>query len=1570
MSFFLRFLSGVLAELKATIGVWTLLRKRFWSAYALLVLATLSVPFLPGPAAPIGAGLMVLGLGLGAIFSGSAAKRVRRWGWVHYPDGPEVVPYLSQALAILLSPPFFLAMAALFQSLGQYLPELFALVDRHKPGVYTLAPVTWTNALGLAVDNVLYTQIFFDFFECFHIRFGPRPVGALAPTLVFLVRTLLDIAFIKLTVQLIRAAYFRALDFGRGGDLVAQTQAACTNEDVSAVRLHSRDVGQSVRAAADDLRLHAEGNGPQGEQARLGLRAMKDFAIAHFESRALTQLGDERLRTEALVDQLTTDDGPGPEPKPTPWYGRLLLLVIYVALAGLTYLAWRLTAVASWPLTAGLVVLQGWFLVRPRWWLDRLDAWGVLPSPSPARLPFRVLLWLAALTPLFLVNAAEVVYLVGRQVPEVFHAATADDVTPAAAGEFVLENLLRAQIFADTVEIYNVRVVDLHQEGLLGGTLTFLLRLVFNIGLLAVLVPFLLERFNRWFRGVQTRPDAELLLRREARACGPHSALLVAYYFGQVRDWFVEAMNANQDRPALLAALAASGFVRDFQARYPDGPRPTDDPVTDIARRLERGQTLFLEGRLPEGEQEVRRAMEALDQLAAQDRTDLDEVTAFARFVQGQLAMLRAQTAEAETHLREAHALIRKLGGDEMGSAHSARLAEILDSLAVVVGQSVVRAPDALRYAERSTELFRHFVAQGQFEYREALASSLGTRGQMLNVLQRWPESVESLRNAILILEEIQAENAAASEDEGIFGPSGPRRGEVRDGLSQRLLELASVYRELRQFEDSAGEARKAIALLEDLLRAGTTQARDPLARAMNLLGLSLMDGGKSDEAQPAFDRARQLCETLILEGHGHQRRMLAPILNNLGLIQLNQGQVTEAEARFRRAIDIVESLAQDGQLQQQELLVTVYNNLAQALMHQKKMHEAEVEVGKAIEVGRSLVLAGQTTLRDELALVLSNLGDLKTHRYEWEQAVEAFRESASWYAQVVDGGAEQYRPLRARALDRLSTSLRLFGEIDEAEVQGQAAVEQFRVLVNAGQARYRPELAGAIRTLGLAYHANRNFDEALGCYQEANLLVGSDSADDRLARSILLVDIAGIYEAQGQPQDALQSLDRAILLQVQLVDAGRKDMQAALARLLDHRGDLLAREGDLASALTAYREAVRRLKPLVDEGQRNLREDLATFHADVARSLAALGERGWDDSFPAALALLGELVREGDPGAAESYYPVTEALVEQLTRAGRFDEAELILRQTAGIYAAASVDPTNHRARLGEARTRFALAQHLAETGKQPEFRAEADTTLTLLEALLRLPEPPDRAPRQYRDHFGSLIRLLVHKGWLDDAATTGQRVLAFLEGSTATAALVEALEACAGVAVARGDREAALTLLRRAEEHLPRDPFDLYSLNSPAVGIFQLLAEMGRRDEAAALANEAIVALTARTAESQPEGGTLAGWLRLLGDLQTARGDTATAQTTLRQAMDLLVERKADPADVAPVYASLFAAAPAASLPEALRYVQSLDDPKALSPADVIAVRTLVEVIHQARPDDPLWAALRERWANLRPE
>jgi hypothetical protein len=140
---------------------------------------------------------VLIGFGLAGLFSGALAKRVRRRKWVEFPDGPEVAPYLPQLITILAGAPYILAMIVLFlQAAAAF------------PGVLPTAGLL--DALLLSLDNFIRTQVFFGAAECFHLRLGGQVEGRAGASLVFLSRFLMDLVFIKLAVQILNAAYFRA----------------------------------------------------------------------------------------------------------------------------------------------------------------------------------------------------------------------------------------------------------------------------------------------------------------------------------------------------------------------------------------------------------------------------------------------------------------------------------------------------------------------------------------------------------------------------------------------------------------------------------------------------------------------------------------------------------------------------------------------------------------------------------------------------------------------------------------------------------------------------------------------------------------------------------------------------------------------------------------------------------------------------------------------------------------------------------------------------------------------------------------------------------------------------------------------------------------------------------------------------------------------------------------------------------------------------------------------------------------------------------------------------------------
>ena len=202
-----RLLPALGAEFRAIFGVLPLLHRPVWIIWGLCFLAAF-VGLLSGVWAVFAQLLVVIGLGTVALFSGTLAKRLRRRKWVEFPDGPEVAPYLPQLITLLAGPPYFVAMIILFVQAATAFPGI-------------LPTAGWLDALLLALDNFVRTEIFFNAAECFHLRFDGEVEDRLGKSLVFISRLPMDLAFIKLAVQLLHAAYYRARGPGpRRGHLV------------------------------------------------------------------------------------------------------------------------------------------------------------------------------------------------------------------------------------------------------------------------------------------------------------------------------------------------------------------------------------------------------------------------------------------------------------------------------------------------------------------------------------------------------------------------------------------------------------------------------------------------------------------------------------------------------------------------------------------------------------------------------------------------------------------------------------------------------------------------------------------------------------------------------------------------------------------------------------------------------------------------------------------------------------------------------------------------------------------------------------------------------------------------------------------------------------------------------------------------------------------------------------------------------------------------------------------------------------------------------------------------------
>lgn len=243
---FLGIARGAGAELIATGRVLALTRWPFWVAVVALapvslagVLLDHSAPAAPTLSAAVQASAL-LGFFAVGLFSGRVARRVRRRRWVRHPNGPSVHPYLPQLVTFLAAGPFFVAMGGLFLVVGRHFPEVLAVADGRAAGL-------------LVVDQILRGGLFFDAVEIYNVELTEKPRDFAARTLLFVTRLMMDLVFVKLVIQVGRAAAHRAADLGRGDDVLLSIHRELREQDDARVTALARACGDSLRDTVDDL---------------------------------------------------------------------------------------------------------------------------------------------------------------------------------------------------------------------------------------------------------------------------------------------------------------------------------------------------------------------------------------------------------------------------------------------------------------------------------------------------------------------------------------------------------------------------------------------------------------------------------------------------------------------------------------------------------------------------------------------------------------------------------------------------------------------------------------------------------------------------------------------------------------------------------------------------------------------------------------------------------------------------------------------------------------------------------------------------------------------------------------------------------------------------------------------------------------------------------------------------------------------------------------------------------------------------------------------------------------------
>ncbi len=1209
-------LAGARAEVRAILGVLPWLRRPFWAFWACLFL-----PCLLACAAPAGLPAFLLLVGwlellgaCGMIASGLVAKGIRRLRWVRFPEGPEVVPYLPQLVIILLFPPYFASMVVLFRN-GGHLEESFLPVSG------------WPDALLLAVDNFLRTQIFFDAVEIFHLGLWPQPDDFNGQTLLFISRFLMDAAIVKLVVQVAAAAYYRSRGLGRGEDKLLLLKQALAERDPAAVRYLSQAVGDSLREAVDALRAHVETGGPEAGPAWEGLLRMRDFAESYLSDLWRSSGGEERERVGALLDRLRAagTDPPAAAKRPARRWPAIVLAAGLLAVVAATFAP---APAVGLPVCTAAVAVLAWMLIGSRGWLDRLVTWGVLRPLAPARLPLMIAGWSLLLAPLVVVSGANLFLAAEPLVAGVFAPPADGAVDRAATLAYVAGNLLHTQVFLDVFEVYGIRVARLETAGFPGYLLTFLLSVVFDAGIISLLLSVAAVWYNRLFRRFAVSPNAELELRSEARECGPHAPLLIGHHYRAIRAFLLTAMHRHANDPDLLVPLAASGFLGDWQRA---AGTPAGGDADEADRHEELGKSLHAAGKLQEAAAELRQAL-ALAQAATGGTPEEKTIRVADLHVRlGRVLKDLNDLGAAERELRQGINLFEGLASAGRGDARPA-LAVTRESLAKALYQQR-RLAEAEKELRAAIAYFESPMARSDGA-AEPEHLALHCRGELANVLceqGRRAEGIEEYRRYI-----------AAAEDRVRAG-----RDELRSNLAIARNNLGTVLGEEGRLDEAVAEFREAARWHELLMREGASDGRDHLATCWSNLGGLLRRQGKSAEAIALYRRALELWEQLIREGRTELRAAVGRLRHATAIALLSRGELEQAQAEARWARELFERLVGEGRTEVRWELARCRDLLGDILIRLQKGAEAAAEHGAGAAVLESLLREGHLQVRADLAQCWLKLGVARRQEGQRDEAIRALSRSVGLCRLLVSEGRADLRHPLAQALTSFQYCVLEEGQREKSFAAAREALDLYRRLIAEGRADLEEERASLLRRLEqvVAY-----FRQAVALDER---LVGEGRADRRGPLAVARAHLADVLWVVGRHPEAAAEIRQALAITEALIGEGQAGERPLRVRLLSGLGHLLMEAGRTDEAIPPLRQAVDACAQLAFEGA-DLRGELAAHRRLLGDGLLRRGLTGEAAAeLRQAAELYEQLAGAGNPEARVRLAEVRKQLAQALRAAG-----------------------------------------------------------------------------------------------------------------------------------------------------------------------------------------------------------------------------------------------------------------------------------------------------------------------------
>ena len=624
-----------------------------------------------------------------------------------------------------------------------------------------------------------------------------------------------------------------------------------------------------------------------------------------------------------------------------------------------------------------------------------------------------------------------------------------------------------------------------------------------------------------------------------------------------------------------------------------------------------------------------------------------------------------------------------------------------------------------------------------------------------------------------------------------------------------------------------------AEVVIQDLLARQTARLgadATPLAKTLNMLGVTQRRLGNNKAARGALERALQIRERNLPPDHAD----LAVTLTNLGAVYKALDRPADAEAAYVRALAIRDDAPDPDPTQ----LGLILNELGLTLFRQGKFGAAEARQRRSL----ALREAALGPAHKDVAASRNNLAATLTEQGRFEEA-EALLTASVEAMEAAFGPAHPTLVAPLNNLGNLHMERGLLARAEPFYARTGAIVRDSFGTDHPIHASYQIGLAGVFGEYARIEDAAQMYREAIGVYERA---LGPDS----LQVAGAINNFATTYVSHGRYDEAQPLLERAREIYETTLGPNHPDVSIPLANL----GFIRAEQQEYGAANFFYGKAL------------EIREAAyGPTHPQVASALRDLGLTALEqDDLATAEDYLtrAQSVFKATVGAESPLLSTTILGLARLRAAqGKFDAAERLFQRALALTRETFGDDHPNVARALSRMAEAYVAQGKPEIG----LRAARAATAVMRGRAGRMRSSRSRAAQNEltaaRDLFATHVAAIADRPPDDDGDATPLIAEAFevaqlaraSKASTAVAAMA-ARFAAGDDALARAVRERQDTLAfwrnvdRRLIEALSREGVerDLPLETRLRERRDALLAQLTAQDRALATAFPAYVELT----------------------------------------------------------------------------------------------------------------------------